>query len=93
MPTPLISLPLSGGHWMVTPTLSATPAPSMPRPAEKCVGCGEVIANFTLAQATGDEFGIILARARIMRHFGAAHRAIEEWPGEDGQERAMHPNE
>ncbi|WP_162890232.1 hypothetical protein [Streptomyces olivoreticuli] len=52
-----------------------------------------MIANFTLAQATGDEFGIILARARIMRHFGAAHRAIEEWPGEDGQERAMHPNE
>ncbi|MEU5427035.1 hypothetical protein AB0H73_15720 [Streptomyces olivoreticuli] len=52
MPTPAISLPLSGGHWMVTPT------PSTPLPAEKCVGCDEVIAGFALAQATGDEFGI-----------------------------------
>ncbi|MEV6673536.1 hypothetical protein [Streptomyces sp. NPDC051162] len=52
-----------------------------------------MIANFTLAQATGDEMGIVLARARIVRHFGAAHGSIEEWPGEDDQERAAHPNE
>lgn len=74
----VVSLPHSGGQWMASTITSTAP----PR-AKGCEGCEEVVNAYLDALRAGDPVGIIVARARVTRHFGAAHGEAE-WPGRVG---------
>ncbi len=73
----VVSMPHSGGQWM------ASTAPAAPPRIKRCEGCEEVVNAYLAALRAGDPGGIILARARVVRHFGAAHGEAE-WPGRIG---------
>lgn len=59
-----LSLPHSGGQWMVTPVSTDLPS---------CQDCVALSADMKAAEASGDGTAVILVRARIVRHFANWH--------------------